>query len=145
MRITTQDLELLYGAQVTDRDGERVGGVGHVYLDDASGQPEWVTVRTGWFGARQTFVPLADADFENGIIQVPYGADFLRDAPHVDPGEHPDEEGEERLYRYFGRSPEAGDPVLQDRVVQENDGDYRQVERRGRRRLRRHTGTDQGR
>src|SRR3712207_2351777 len=42
-------------------DGERIGKVVNVYVDDATGQPEWLAVKTGWFGSSVSFVPLAGA------------------------------------------------------------------------------------
>jgi hypothetical protein len=43
-------------------DGAKIGTARQVYADDQTGQPEWVTVRTGQFGTKETFIPLAEAD-----------------------------------------------------------------------------------
>ncbi|NED87350.1 PRC-barrel domain containing protein, partial [Streptomyces sp. SID11233] len=51
----------LDGLDVYADDGEKIGGVDEVYLDDRTGRPEWVTVRTGLLGLREHFVPLAGA------------------------------------------------------------------------------------
>ena len=56
--VTTEDIEQLIGAEVLDVDGDRIGQVRDVYLDDRTGQPSWVTVKTGWFGLRESFIPL---------------------------------------------------------------------------------------
>ncbi|HEY8372100.1 MAG TPA: PRC-barrel domain-containing protein, partial [Pseudonocardiaceae bacterium] len=54
----TQDMvPLLFGDEVYDANGEKIGKVGQVYLDDETGQPAWVTVRTGLFGMKESFVP----------------------------------------------------------------------------------------
>ncbi|WP_069387390.1 PRC-barrel domain-containing protein [Cellulosimicrobium cellulans] len=103
--ISTDQIErLLSDGTVVSRTGEKIGKVGQVFLDDSSGRPEWVTVRTGLFGSGESFVPLGDADVEGDEIRVPFGKDDVKGAPRVDDdGGHlsPEEEGE--LYRYYGR------------------------------------------
>ncbi|WP_432494664.1 MULTISPECIES: PRC-barrel domain-containing protein, partial [Kineococcus] len=44
-------VEELYGATVTGTDGDKIGKVDEVYLDNATNQPEWVSVKTGLFGS----------------------------------------------------------------------------------------------
>jgi uncharacterized protein (TIGR02271 family) len=93
----------LFGATVYGEDGARIGTVGHLYLDDRTGQPEWVTVSTGWFGLRQSFVPLADAELDRDGLTVPYRKDQIRGAPTIDPDTaHLDPEQEAELYRHYG-------------------------------------------
>ncbi|MDO5053316.1 MAG: PRC-barrel domain-containing protein, partial [Pseudoclavibacter sp.] len=43
-------LTRLFTATVVGSDGERIGKVGQVYLDDQTQEPNWVTVKTGLFG-----------------------------------------------------------------------------------------------
>ena len=47
---TPQQWDNLIGLTATDADGDKIGNVGQVYLDDSSGEPAWVTVKTGLFG-----------------------------------------------------------------------------------------------
>ena len=106
--ITTDQVHQLVsgGGTVVGPDGAKIGAAGQVYLDDETGQPEWVTVTTGMFGTAESFVPLAQASVEGNRIQVPYGKDEVKDAPRVDQDADghltPDEEAE--LYRYYGLS-----------------------------------------
>ncbi|HZB59087.1 MAG TPA: PRC-barrel domain-containing protein, partial [Actinomycetota bacterium] len=44
------------GATMVDRDGDRIGTIESIYVDDQTGQPEWALVNTGLFGTRSTFV-----------------------------------------------------------------------------------------
>jgi sporulation protein YlmC with PRC-barrel domain len=60
------------GADVNDREGGRIGSVEEIYLDRETGEPEWVLVRTGWFGSQSIFVPLQGASLEDGVVVVPY-------------------------------------------------------------------------
>lgn len=52
-------VEGLQGETAYDSNGEKIGTIGQVYVDDRLGTPEWVTVKTGMFGTKETFVPLA--------------------------------------------------------------------------------------
>ncbi|MFZ2625870.1 MAG: PRC-barrel domain-containing protein [Propionibacterium sp.] len=92
----------LYNSDVVDRDGKKIGGVGQVYLDDKTGHPTWVTVKTGLFGTKENFVPLAHADIGGGRIRVPYPEATVKDAPTIDPDRHLDADEEADLYKYYG-------------------------------------------
>jgi PRC-barrel domain len=59
------------GATMVDRDGDQVGTIEAIYLDDQTGQPEWALVNTGRFGTRASFVPLAQATPAGDQVQVP--------------------------------------------------------------------------
>lgn len=90
-----------------DADGEKIGSIGQVYRDDATGRPEWVTVKTGWFGMKESFVPLAGARSDGEGLHVPHAKDVVKDAPRVDADQHLDSDEEHRLYRHYGLSPAA--------------------------------------
>lgn len=94
--------EDLFNSDVVDVNGNRIGAIGQVYLDDLTGQPSWVTVKTGWFGLKETFVPLEQAIVAAGTITVPYTAEKVKDAPRVDPDKHLDAKEEAHLYSYYG-------------------------------------------
>jgi uncharacterized protein (TIGR02271 family) len=100
--ISTDQLTDLMDADVVGADGDKLGGVGQVYLDDDSGQPAWVTVKTGFFGTNENFVPLADASLTGGAIQVPYTKDKVKDAPNMAPDGSLSREEEAELYAYYG-------------------------------------------
>ena len=51
--ITQDQLRAVVGATAYDRAGDKIGKVGQVYYDDATDQPTWVTVNTGFFGVEQ--------------------------------------------------------------------------------------------
>ena len=100
--LSGNDTEALMGSTVQDSAGDKVGKVGQVYLDDNSGSPEWVTVSTGLFGSKETFVPLAQASFADGILTVPVAKDSVKDAPQIDHDGHLSAEQEAELYRHYG-------------------------------------------
>jgi uncharacterized protein (TIGR02271 family) len=101
---TDQAQQLLNGGgNVVDQDGKKIGSIGQVFLDDQSGQPEWVTTKTGMFGGAESFVPLRDGELTGDDIRVPYTKDKVKDAPRISDSEgHLDETEEAELYRYYG-------------------------------------------
>ncbi|HCA88526.1 PRC and DUF2382 domain-containing protein [Janibacter terrae] len=99
---TDQINTLVSGGIVTDTSGEKVGQVGQIYLDDANGRPEWVTVSTGLFGTSESFVPLRGATVrDDSEIQVAFTKAVIKDAPRVDADGHLDADDEAGLYRYY--------------------------------------------
>ena len=94
--------EHLFDAKVVDQNNDRIGKVEQVYLDDNTGLPTWVTVKTGIFGSKETFVPLERAIISPDEIQVPYEKSFVEDAPNDDPDRHLDSAKEAELYGYYG-------------------------------------------
>jgi uncharacterized protein (TIGR02271 family) len=99
--ITEQQLDVLIGSTAVGPDGT-LGTVGEVYLDDETGRPEWATVRTGMFGTKESFVPLADADVAGDGLRVPYDKETVKNAPHIDAEGHLSPAEEAELYRYYG-------------------------------------------
>lgn len=104
--VSTQELQSLVdgGGTVVGRDGEKIGKVEQVFIDDQTSEPEWVTVKTGMFGGAASFVPLQDASVNGQEIQVPFGKDKVKDAPRIEDADgHLSREEESELYRYYGR------------------------------------------
>lgn len=101
--LTIDQLQNIIGTDAFDEDGQKVGSVGQVYLDDTSGQPEWVTIKTGMFGTKESFVPLEAASIAEGnALRVPFDKEKVKGAPSVDADEHLEPEQERELYRYYG-------------------------------------------
>jgi sporulation protein YlmC with PRC-barrel domain len=90
------------GHELIDRDGDRIGTIGDVYLDRETEQPEWITVKTGLFGTRETFVPIRDAISEGEIVRVPFEKSHVKDAPNIDSDQELSQEDERELYRHYG-------------------------------------------
>jgi len=100
--IGTDTISRVIGKDVYDVDGDKIGSASEVYLDDESGQPEWVTVRTGLFGTKESFVPIRDADLTDDGVRVNVQKAKVKDAPKVDADGHLSPQEEEELYRYYG-------------------------------------------
>ncbi|MET3932745.1 PRC and DUF2382 domain-containing protein [Arthrobacter sp. OAP107] len=117
------DRLLAGNGNVVGTDGAKIGGVGQVYADDDTGQPNWVTVKTGLFGTRESFVPLEGARVDGDDIVVPYTKDQVKDAPGVDPDGHLDPSEEDRLYQHYSLS--GGQRTYTDATSGTAGGGYR--------------------
>ncbi|WP_067498884.1 DUF2382 domain-containing protein [Actinoplanes sp. TFC3] len=100
--LTQNDIARLSDADVYDTDGDKIGSVGQVYLDAESGDPEWVTVKTGLFGTKETFVPLQRASVSGDRITVPVDKATVKDAPRIDTDGALSHADENELYQYYG-------------------------------------------
>jgi uncharacterized protein (TIGR02271 family) len=96
------------GKPVYTSDGEKLGDFEEIYHDEATGEPEWIRVKSstlgGILGTKHFLVPLAGVEFQDGgdpAIRVPYSKDRVQDAPDVE-GDWISEEEERRLYNYYG-------------------------------------------
>jgi hypothetical protein len=87
------------GRDVLDPGGDRLGAVESIFLDEATGVPEWVLVSRDDGPA---FVPLAGARVEERAIRVDQGADRVAAAPRPEAGETLSVADEKRLYEHYG-------------------------------------------
>jgi PRC-barrel domain/Domain of unknown function (DUF2382) len=90
------------GRVMVDRDSNKIGEVVDIYLDNETGRPEWAVVRTGLFGLRSSFVPLAEAREAGDELQVPHQRLQVKEAPNIEPDGQLSEVEEAELYRHYG-------------------------------------------
>jgi uncharacterized protein (TIGR02271 family) len=108
--LTDRELTEAIGTTAYDPAGDEVGTVEHFFVDDRTGAPTWVAVRSGLFGARHAIVPAVDATFADGALRLPFSREAVRSAPHLDPGRHLDPEDEDRLRRHYAQGEQAATP-----------------------------------
>ena len=96
------------GRTMVDGDGDRIGSIEDIYADDQSGEPEWALVKTGLFGTKSSFVPIAQASQRNEDVQVPYDKQLVKDAPRIEADQHLSEAEEQQLWRHYGLDYGAG-------------------------------------
>ena len=96
------------GATAYDSDGEKIGKVDQLLLDDRTGRPEFVAAHTGLLRRHEALIPVADATLEGDRLLVPYSKHQVKDAPEVtvDDG-HLDAAEEARLLAHYGRGGSA--------------------------------------
>ena len=103
------NIDELQKSTVIDRNGDKIGSVGQVYVHNSTNTPSWVTVNTGLFGTKETFIPLNEAELKGEEIHVPYEKDFVKDAPNIDEESELSPEQENELYRYYGVQDDQAD------------------------------------
>jgi uncharacterized protein (TIGR02271 family) len=104
MTITTDQLSSIANTKgdVLSTSGDKIGSIGQVYVDDTTGEPSWVTAKTGLFGTSESFVPLQGAKVNGSDVVVNYDKDTVKDAPRMDADGSLSPEEEETLYSYYG-------------------------------------------
>ncbi|MGI3786284.1 MAG: YsnF/AvaK domain-containing protein [Janthinobacterium lividum] len=104
MSITAAQLRELpdFDGNVVAPDGDKIGAIGQVYLDDQTGDPSWVTAKTGLFGTGESFVTLDGATLQGRDIQVAFDKDKVKGAPRVDDDGALSPQEEDELYSYYG-------------------------------------------
>src|SRR3954466_12404223 len=90
------------GKNALDADGNKIGPVEEVYLDADPDRPGWLAVKTGLFGSRISFVPVAEASDAGGDVRVPYSKAQVKDAPHAEADGQLSQQEEAQLYRHYG-------------------------------------------
>jgi uncharacterized protein DUF2382/PRC-barrel domain protein len=89
------------GKTVRDRDGDKLGTLGALYLDADTDRPAYGGVHTGLFRRNESVVPLDGAEEIDGDIRLPFAAATVRAAPNVDPDVALDEDEQQRLHEHY--------------------------------------------
>jgi sporulation protein YlmC with PRC-barrel domain len=103
----------LVGNTLVDRNGEKVGVVGEIYLDDVTGRPEWFRVSTALVSGRQSFVPIGGAQLLGDSVRVAYDATTIEAAAVFSIDAHLPQEDVDRLRAHYGVT-EPGMPAVVD-------------------------------
>ena len=120
MDLTEQELRAVIDGNVTNTAGDKLGSVGQIYADDQTGEPTWVTVKTGLFGTSESFVPLAGASVSGSDLVVNYDKETIKNAPRVDADGHLTSEEEQQLFAYYGLDGGDGYARAEDRDVDDS-------------------------
>jgi uncharacterized protein (TIGR02271 family) len=104
---THQDLTSLIGHHVYDAEGSKIGTASRIFHSDATGEPTWVTVKTGLFGTKESFVPLNGAQADDKGLHVTVSKDSVRDAPRIDEDGRLSDTETAELYRHYGVTPSS--------------------------------------
>ncbi len=92
----------LFNATAVDRDGEKLGSVKEVFLDERSGQPSFVEVNHGLFGMSSSLVPLRGHRLNGEELQLAFAKDRISDAPSLDVENGMTPEEQTRIYEHYG-------------------------------------------
>ncbi|MEX5303715.1 DUF2382 domain-containing protein [Kocuria sabuli] len=99
--MATYDVNALLSATAYGSDGDKIGKIEQVFLDDNTEEVTFVTVNTGLFGTKESFVPVEGAQQDGDRLVLPYAKGVVKDAPNVDADQHLSPAEEEEIYRYY--------------------------------------------
>lgn len=89
-------------ATAYDRDGEKLGRVTEVYVNDTTSQPDFVEVSHGLFGLGSSIVPLRGHRLSGEDLHLAFTRDRIKDAPDVDDDAHLSDDERALIFCHFG-------------------------------------------
>ena len=98
---TPQDTELYIRRAAVDAEGNRIGKITKVYLENQTGQPEWILVETGLFGTRQSFAPIYGSRVVGDQVVLAVSKDQIKDAPNIDDDRPISPSEQDALYQHY--------------------------------------------
>ncbi len=100
--MTDRNVRELTTATAYDRDGDKLGSVKEVYINDTTGQPDFVEVGHGLFGLSSSLVPLRGHRLEGEDLKLAFTKDRIQDAPDISDDSHLTPSDQETIYRHYG-------------------------------------------
>ena len=98
---TPQNPQQYIHRAAVDTEGNRIGKISQVYLDDETGQPLWVLVETGLFGTRQSLAPIHGSRFDGELVVLAVSKEQVKDAPNIDRHAQLSESEQDALRQYY--------------------------------------------
>lgn len=97
------------GHKLYDERGGKVGKVEYTVLD-AEGRPEYLAVKTGWFGSNTTLIPeeIARLGDRGDEFEIQASEDRIKDAPTFENEDDVSRDFEDRVREHFGLGGGAG-------------------------------------
>lgn len=100
--MVNRNIDDLFNATAYDNNGDKLGSVKEVYINDTSGQPEFVEVGHGLFGMSSSLVPLRGHQLAGEELRLAFTKDRISDAPDFDSDAHLSDEDQLVIYRHYG-------------------------------------------
>jgi hypothetical protein len=96
------DIADWHGMEIVDNSGERIGKLEEIYVDVETDEPQFGTVKEGFFGRHLTFVPLIGITVGPEVLQVPVSKKQVSAAPTIAlRGDELDQADESALYHHY--------------------------------------------
>lgn len=98
-----RDIKDLFNKTAYDVNGDKLGSVKEVFVDDNSGQPTFVEVSHGLFGMSESIVPMRGHKFagEDDLI-LAFDKERIKDAPSVDTDKALSANDQNEIFRHYG-------------------------------------------
>lgn len=89
----------LVGAQ-----GDKIGKIIDVHVDEHTGEPDWLAVNTGgrFGGVKKRYVPLEKASRDGEEVHVPFAKDQVKQSPETEAFGVLTTQDAEALFRHYG-------------------------------------------
>jgi len=113
----------LVDRNAVDPEGDKIGTVHDVYVNDETGQPEWLAIKTGMFGSKLSFAPIAGAYMVDDDVVVTHSKDTVKDAPRVDADGQLTPEETDELFAYYGQQTPSAAPTTGQPAGGDTSGD----------------------
>lgn len=93
----------IHDYEVLDRNGRKLGAITGFWIDDATGKPEFASVKTGWLMGKNHMIPIRDAHFDYGgrRLRVPYSEQMIKKAPSFQPDHNLSPQEEQQIYSHY--------------------------------------------
>ncbi len=104
---SAEEIRAWVGHRLDEIGGANVGKIDGVFVDETTGEPEWLLARMGRFG-HHTLVPARDAVEGVKRVWVPYTRDQIRRAPKANTSAPLSAAAERELLAHFGILADAG-------------------------------------
>lgn len=98
---TAEDPQHYVHRAAVDPEGNRIGKINKVHLDDQTGEPVWVLVETGLFGTQQSFAPVHGSRRDGELVVLAVSKDQVKGAPNIDADAHVSDSEYEDLRQYY--------------------------------------------
>lgn len=98
---TEKNLKDLFAATAYDKDGDKLGAVKEIFVDDETGQPAFAEVGHGLFGMSSSLVPMRGHRLSGEDLQLAFSKDRIKDAPDVGTDEHLTREDQQRVWDHY--------------------------------------------
>ncbi|MCS5479981.1 PRC and DUF2382 domain-containing protein [Corynebacterium sp. YIM 101645] len=100
--MVNRNIQDLTHATAYDKNGDKLGSVKQVYINDATGQPDFVEVGHGLFGMSSSLVPLRGHQLTGEELRLSFTKDRIQDAPGINDDAHLTDEDQSVIYRHYG-------------------------------------------
>ena len=100
--MVNRNIQDLANATAYDKSGDKLGSVKQVYINDSTGQPDFVEVGHGLFGMGSSLVPLRGHQITGEELRLAFTKDRIQDAPNIDDDAHLSDEDQAVIYRHYG-------------------------------------------
>ncbi|WCZ32237.1 PRC and DUF2382 domain-containing protein [Corynebacterium massiliense] len=97
-----KNIKDLFDATAFDSEGEKIGSVKEVFVNDDNGQPTFVEVNHGLFGMGSSLVPLRGHKFTGEELTLAFPKDRIKDAPEFDTDSALTPEQQSEIFRHYG-------------------------------------------